>query len=104
MPPDEEKLRVLRGTLEGEADFYGLAKRWRDAGMSQMDLYLLFDAFYVSVNDEDSPRVDQIADALDGIYSGWGNRNSYLFDTSLTNEKISAEHARRRESQGREPA
>jgi len=100
MSSDEEKLKVLRETFDGEADFYGLAKRWRDEGMSQMDLCLLFLGFYVSVNNEDSPRVDRIADALDGIYSGWGNREWYLFEKALTNEEIWAEEARRRESKG----
>jgi hypothetical protein len=85
----------LREEFEGQYDFYGLAKKWRDEGVSQLELYLLFHDFLLSVNDEDSPRVDAIADALDGIASGWGNRRYYLFDSDLSNQPIFAEQQKR---------
>ena len=61
---------------------YGLAVALRDEGMSQTDLYALFQKFQVQTSGED-PRYDAIADTMDVICGGPWARGRALFSTEL---------------------
>jgi hypothetical protein len=63
-----------------------LARALRDEGMSQLDLYQLFDEFRdAHASDADEILFDAVLDTLDFI-SGWCSPNYRLFDTELPHD------------------
>jgi hypothetical protein len=59
---------------------YALAEELKQEGMSQLDLYKLFDRFReIHHHDTDETKYDAILDTMDYIY-GWGKK---LFETDL---------------------
>ncbi|MDB6109152.1 MAG: glyoxalase/Bleomycin resistance/Dioxygenase superfamily protein [Pedosphaera sp.] len=59
-----------------------LAHELKREGMSQLDVYRLYDEFRAKLEHEDSPRYDAILDNMDSIV-GWGRRANWLFDQKL---------------------
>jgi len=60
-----------------------LARALRDEGMSQLDMYQLFDEFRAShASDADEIVFDAVLDTMD-IISGWCSPNYRLFDTEV---------------------
>jgi len=60
-----------------------LARILRDEGMSQLEMYRLFDEFRaIHESDSDETLCDAILDTMDFI-SGWCSPHSRLYDTEL---------------------
>lgn len=60
-----------------------LAQALRDEGMSQLELYRLFDEFRANhESDADEILYDAVLDTMDCI-SGWCSPSSRLYDTEL---------------------
>ena len=71
----------MRSAKPAEA-LYELAVSLRDEGMSQAELYALFEKFQVETSGED-PRYDAIVDTMDLISSGPWAKGRGLFSTEL---------------------
>lgn len=62
---------------------FALAKELRDGGMSQLDLYLLYERFRALHGDDaDETRLDALLDTLDFI-AGWCHPSRRLFPQRL---------------------
>jgi hypothetical protein len=73
---------ALRDSEPGRAVF-ALARTLRDEGMSQLELYRLFDGFRAThENDGDETLYEALLDTMDSI-SGWCSPSSRLYDSEL---------------------
>ena len=77
---------ALRGN-DPAADLPVLAAALRDEGLPQIELYSLFERFYIA-EPTDSPVYDHIADTMDLIYGGPWAKGRGLYPTELSSEKI----------------
>lgn len=63
---------------------FTLARCFRDEGMSQLELYRLYDSFRaLHENDKDERLYDAILDTMDCI-SGWCSPGNRLYETDLS--------------------
>lgn len=73
---------VLREPDPAHAVF-ALARSFRDEGMTQLELYRLFDSFRaLHENDKDERLYDAILDTMDSIL-GWCSPSNRLYETDL---------------------
>jgi hypothetical protein len=79
----EEALRSASPT----EDLYRLALALRDQGVSQHDLYLLFEAFQVATPGED-PKYDAIVDNMELIWGGPWAKGHGLFPTEISEKAL----------------
>ena len=84
MNAGNEKARLLRETFEKNGDTYELAKRWRDEGVKQLDLYLIFADLHTQFAEEGTARLEDLESTMDAIW-GWGPTQWHLFTTGLSN-------------------
>jgi hypothetical protein len=82
---DSERLRLFRAKLRepnpAEA-LLTMAKQMRDAGLSQVDLYVLFAHFQQRLSPED-PLYDAVLDNMDAIWGGGWAKGGALYATEL---------------------
>jgi hypothetical protein len=81
-PEHIQKFEEAMRAANPEKSLYHLAVSLRDEGMSQTDLYALFQKFQVQTSGED-PRYDAIVDTMDLIYGGSWAKGHALFSTEL---------------------
>jgi len=60
---------------------YDLAKTLKSEGMSQLEMYHLYDEFRAKLEHDES-RQDAVLDTMDLIV-GWGNRTFWIFEQEL---------------------
>ncbi len=86
-----EHIQRFEDALRTEHPFrplHELAVSLRDAGTSQFDLYLLFEHFFILVQEKDPDNDDlheAIASNMDCIW-GWGSQQ--LFETTIDQEEL----------------
>jgi hypothetical protein len=68
-------------------ELYRLAVSLRDEGISQIELYGLFEHFQIAISGDD-PRYDAIVDTMDLIYGGPWAKGHGLFTTELSEDQI----------------
>ncbi len=84
---------------EYEVAVHHLAEQLRDEGMSQVDLYLLYEVAFVACED-DNPRSDVLADTMDRIAGGsWANGRD-LYPDELIEENIEIGRRKPRAEEG----
>lgn len=98
MSSGENELRFEAALASDDpaAKLWKLAVDLRDAGMSQVDLFLLFSKYQIETPGDD-PRYDAIVDSMDLIYGGPWAKGGDLYPDQLTETAIEAAR-RERES------
>ena len=61
---------------------YGLARSFRREGMSQLEMYRLYDEFRAKLEHDDSAQYNAVLDTMDCIV-GWGNPSFWIFGQEL---------------------
>jgi len=93
-----EHIRRFEEALHTECPYdslYHLAVSLRDSGVSQFDLYLLFEHFFIQVRDavlENEQRYDAVADNMDLIWGGPWAKDGALYGVEI--DKTALEHYR----------
>jgi len=83
MDSTRARLKIALNHAQPSRAVYELARALRDEGMSQIELYRLFDDFRAAhESDADETLYDAILDTMDFI-SGWCSPSSQLYDTQL---------------------
>ena len=82
-----ERFEKARSSANPEQELYHLAVSLRDEGVSQVDLYLLFERF-CQLNHRERPKPDAILDTMDMIYGGRCARGRALYHRELEEKAI----------------
>jgi len=91
-----EHQRRFEQALATEKPFENLCKlavALRDEGVSQTDIYFLFEHHQEKISGED-PLYDAIVDTMDEIHGGPWAKGGGIFTTTLTDEVIRAARGR----------
>ena len=83
--PLPEHVQRFEGAFQSKnptAELYRLAVSLRDEGMTQTELYELFQRFQTATSEED-PRYDAIVDTMDLIHGGPWAKGGDLFPKAL---------------------
>jgi len=81
------RFELALGSKAPAAELRRLAVSLRDEGVSQIELYALFEQFLIATSGDD-PAYDTIPDTMDLIYGGPLAKGRALFETELTNDQI----------------
>ena len=71
------------------AELRELAISLRDEGVTQLEVYFLFERFLILTSGDD-PKYDAIADTMDVIWGGSWEKRTDIFPTELSNEEVRA--------------
>jgi len=94
--PDEQRIR-FEACLNSERPFlalHDLAKALRDEGVTQLDLYLLFDSSREGLPDDF--RYDAILDVMDFIVGGPIAKGNDLYTSTIDYEDVKASRSQSR--------
>ena len=88
MDSSRERLQAALRATNPAATVLTVARELRDEGMSQLELYRIFNEYRaIHENDADEIRYDAILDTMDFIV-GWCSPNSRLYDTQLPPDTV----------------
>lgn len=93
LPEHVERFEIALSSENPGEELLKLATSLRDEGVSQVEIYSLFEQFQVVTKGED-PRYDAIVDTMDLIYGGPWAKGHGLFAAQLTLEQIN-EHRKK---------
>jgi hypothetical protein len=85
-----EHMQRFEEALQSESpgsQLWKLAHSLRDEGVSQLDLYLLYQHYHLLMQDDD-PREDAIADTMDIIWGGGWAKGRELYPHELSGQEI----------------
>lgn len=86
-PEHLQRFENALASANPELELYQLAVALRGEGVSQIDLYLLFER-YCRLNPRECPKSDPILDTMDLIYGGWGAKGRALYPHELEEKAI----------------
>jgi hypothetical protein len=69
------------------AELRQLAISLRDEGVTQIEVYFLFERFLIPTSADD-PKYDAITETMDSIWGGAWAKGSDIFPTELSNEAV----------------
>ena len=86
-PEHLQRFEQAFGSSNPEKELYKLAVSLRDEGISQIELYMLFEHFQITEPAE-HPAYDAIGDTMEVIYGGPWAKGRGLFPTALSEDII----------------
>ena len=86
-PEHIQRIEKARSSTHPELELRQLAVALRDEGVSQIDLYLLFERF-CQLDRREPPKPDAILDTLDLIYGGRCAKGRALYPHELNDRAI----------------
>ena len=89
-PEHIRRFEVAVSSANVYQELWELALALRDEGVSQIDLWSLFERFFTATAGDD-PLYDAIADTMDLIYGGPWAKGNGLYDSELTEDRIREE-------------
>jgi hypothetical protein len=92
-PEHVRRFELALGSKAPGEELHRLAVSLRDEGVSQIELYALFEQFLIATSGE-GPGTDVIPDTMDLIAGGPWSKGRDLFEAELTAEQIH-EHRKR---------
>ncbi len=92
-PEHMQRFETALRSASFRKELWDLAHALRDEGVSQTDLYFLYEHYFLLFNQkgEDDPKEDAITDVMDIIWGGGWAKGRSLFPRQLSDEEL-AEH------------
>lgn len=86
-PEHVQRLQEALQSKEPADGLYRLAVSLRDEGLSQIELYVLFEQSHLATSSDD-PRYDAIADTMEVTYGGSWAKGRGIYPTELSEEEL----------------
>ncbi|HWX20396.1 MAG TPA: hypothetical protein VN578_10900 [Candidatus Binatia bacterium] len=86
-PEHMQRFEQALGSESPGPSLWDLAHALRDEGVSQIDLYFLYEHYHLLFQGDD-PKADAITDAMDIIWGGGWAKGRDLYPHELTSEEI----------------